>query len=84
MSTAKFRNQIYHFKQSLPGLRRIDGRDYKNRHTVKFIDQTTPGDQLIMDFINNVDFDVLYQSKEFREMLDKRMEIKRLHRSIME
>lgn len=71
MSTAKFRNQITNFKATAYLLR--------NRGT--FI---TPEDQLIMDFIKNVDFIVLYQSKEFREMLDKRMEIMRLHRSIME
>ena len=41
-----------------------------------------PEDQLILDFIDNVDFDTLYRSKEFNEMLDKRLFIKKIHRSL--
>lgn len=78
MSTAKFRNQITNFKYS--SLKRM-GRN-SLLQGVYFQSYRTPEDQLIMDFINNVDFDVLYQSKEFREMLDKRMEIKRLHATL--
>jgi len=74
MSTAKFRNQITNFKASVRTIRmRAGGRTLYPSTSVR------PEDQLILDLIKNVDFEVLYQSKEFREMLDKRLEIKRLN-----
>ena len=69
MSTAKFRQQITTFRQSL---------QYFRTGASKYAAE----DQLLIDLIRNVDFIVLYASKEFRESLDKRMEIKRLHKLI--
>lgn len=75
MSTAKFRNQITNFKATV----QTRCSFITPERYVKFKYVVKPEDQLILDLIKNVDFEVLYQSKEFREMLDKRLEIKRLN-----
>lgn len=78
MSTAKFRNRITTFKRNVYSKTILSS----SQHGSRFLRNILPEDQLILDFINNVDFEILYKSKEFKEMLDKRLEIKRLHNLI--
>ena len=78
MSTASFRNKTSEFRRS--SVSRVDTELTSGLGKTVFI--VKPEDQLILDFIDNVDFDTLYRSKEFNEMLDKRLFIKKIHRSL--
>lgn len=65
MSTANFRNNITTFRRLS-----IKSHLLFDKRVSSFRD---PEDQLLIDLLNNIDFDILYRSEEFKTKLEQRI-----------